>query len=104
MSSVSKAKIESLGSGRFRVTGVLDAATVTDLLKQSPARFSGLHSIEIDLAGVAESDSAGLALLIEWLRVARRNGQQLKFLDIPSQIAALANISEVGELLEGNPS
>lgn len=101
---MSKAKIESLGGGRFRLTGVLDATTVTDLLKHSPARFSGLQGIEIDLGGVAESDSSGLALLIEWLRTGRRDGQQVKFLNIPSQIAALASISEVDDLLEGSQS
>jgi phospholipid transport system transporter-binding protein len=101
---MAKAKIESLGGGRFRLAGVLDAATVTDLFKQSHARFAGLQTVEIDLGGVAESDSAGLALLIEWLRLGRRNNQQVKFLNIPSQITAIASISEVDELLEGSQS
>jgi phospholipid transport system transporter-binding protein len=100
--AVGKAKIESLGGGRFRVAGVLDATTVTELLKHSPARFSGLQSVEIDLAGVSESDSSGLALLIEWLRVGRRTGQQVRFVNLPAQIAALARISEVDELFAAN--
>lgn len=101
MSLVNKAKLESLGGGRFRVAGVLDASTVTDLLKQTPARFNGLPSIEMDLADVAESDSSGLALLIEWLRMARRDGQRIVFVNVPAQIGALARISEVDELLNG---
>jgi phospholipid transport system transporter-binding protein len=104
LSAVSKATIDTLGAGRFRLAGVLDAKSVIDLFKEGPARFKGLSDVEIDLADVAESDSAGLALLIEWLRAARRNGQQIRFVNIPAQIAALARISEVDALLEGAQS
>jgi phospholipid transport system transporter-binding protein len=101
---VSNARIESIGDGRFRLAGVLDARTVIDLFKQGPTSFNGLKDVEVDLTDVAESDSAGLALLIEWLRAGKRNGQQVRFVNIPSQIAALARISEVQELLEGTQS
>lgn len=101
---MSKAAIESLGDGRFRLDGELDARTVIELFKQGPARFSGLKDVEVDLAGVSGSDSAGLALLIEWLRAGRRNGQRIRFVNIPSQLAALARISEVDALLEGAQS
>ena len=38
---------------------------------------AGRPQIEVDLGGVGESDSAGLALLIEWLRMARQSGKQI---------------------------
>jgi phospholipid transport system transporter-binding protein len=53
----------------------------------------------IDLAGVTASDSAGLALLIEWLSVAKGAGRALRFENIPSQLQQLARLSEVEELL-----
>jgi phospholipid transport system transporter-binding protein len=53
----------------------------------------------IDLAGVTASDSAGLALLIEWLSVAKSAGRSLRFENIPSQLQQLARLSEVEELL-----
>jgi phospholipid transport system transporter-binding protein len=95
----SRAKLESLGGGRFRVSGVLDAVTVGDLLKQSKERFANVGQIDIDLAGVAEGDSAGLALLIEWVRVAKNGQQALSFHNVPGQISALARISEIEDLL-----
>jgi phospholipid transport system transporter-binding protein len=94
-----KAKLEALGGGRFRVSGVLDATTVGELLEQSQERFAGERQTHVDLSGVAEGDSAGLALLIEWLRKARQSGGRIRFTNVPGQINALARISEVEDLL-----
>jgi phospholipid transport system transporter-binding protein len=99
---VSTARIEALGAGRFRVSGVLNAATVTDLLKQSRESFAGAKHIEMDLGGVSEGDSAGLALLLEWLRMTRQANQQIGYANVPAQINALARISEVDDLLAAN--
>jgi len=93
------ASLEVLGNGRFKVRGPLDAETVTHLLERSEEAFRGANSLEIDLGGVPEGDSAGLALLIEWIRRARKQKQQLQFKNLPTQIAALARISQVDELL-----
>lgn len=96
------ARLEALGNGRFKVYGALNAETATDLLKRSDAAFKDAGaSLEIDLAGVPEGDSAGLAVMIEWLRVARQRQQQIHFKNVPPQIAALARISEVEGLLNG---
>jgi phospholipid transport system transporter-binding protein len=100
---VSRARLEALGEGRFRVSGVLDATTATDVLEQSQSRFTQAPNVEVDLGGVGESDSAGLALLIEWLRMARQSGKQIHFANVPAQIEALARISEVEDLI-GTPS
>jgi phospholipid transport system transporter-binding protein len=97
--TLSRAKLESLGGGRFRVSGVLDATTVGELLKQSQDRFANLDRIEIDFAGVSEGDSAGLALLIEWLRFAKDAQRPIQFANVPGQVSALARISEVDDLL-----
>lgn len=101
---MSSARIEALGAGRFRVSGVLNSATVTGLLKQSRERFAGTTRLEVDLGAVTEGDSAGLALLLEWLRLARQAKQQIQFNNIPAQISALARISEVDDLLASTAS
>jgi phospholipid transport system transporter-binding protein len=99
-----KPQLESLGEGRFRVGGLLDATTVTRLLEDGQARFQGVSDISVDLAGVTESDSSGLALLLEWLRLARKGNQRIRFEHVPQQIIALARISEVDDLLLENGS
>ena len=97
-----RAKLESLGAGRFRVSGVLDATTARDVLEQSESRFDQFKELDIDLGGVGESDSAGLALLIEWLRAARQGNKAIRFANVPAQIEALARISEGEDLIGGS--
>ena len=99
---MSRARLEALGEGRFRVSGVLDASTATEVLEQSESRFAQAPQIDVDLGGVGESDSAGLALLIEWLRLARQGEKTIRFANVPAQIEALARISEVEDLIAGS--
>lgn len=99
--TASQASLEALGEGRFRLQGVLDASTVTSILSQGIDRFQGVSRIDLDLSGVSESDSAGLALLLEWLRLARERRQEIRFSHLPEQLSALARISEVDVLLRG---
>lgn len=99
---MSEARLEALGAGRFRVSGALDAHTAGVVLAQSEAQFADAARIEVDLGAVVESDSAGLALLIEWLRAARKSGKPIHFSNVPAQISALARISEVEDLFNSN--
>lgn len=98
---MSNASFEATSDGHYRVVGVLDAATAPQLLRESEARIASAPNtdLHIDLSGVAESDSSGLALLLEWLRIARRRKQTVHFANVPEQIVALARISEVDELI-----
>lgn len=94
-----EAQLASVGEGRFRVTGNLGFETVKALLAASRQQFAGVAQIEVDLSGVTHSDSAGLALLIEWLRLARGASKSIRYTGISEQLRALARISEVEELL-----
>jgi phospholipid transport system transporter-binding protein len=51
------------------------------------------HELVIDLAGIKKSDSAGLALLIEWLKISQKSLAQLRFKNIPTQLITLAKLS-----------
>jgi phospholipid transport system transporter-binding protein len=53
----------------------------------------------LDLGGVGRADSAGLALLVEWSRQARRGRTALRFVNVPAQIRSLARVSHLEWLL-----
>jgi phospholipid transport system transporter-binding protein len=97
---VTEVSFESLGGGRFRVAGTLDFDTVPGVWEQSRAALDDAAHISIDLGGVTEVDSAGLALVIEWLRTVRGRGAQLTFAGVPDKLRALARISEVEDLMD----
>ena len=93
------ASFETLGGERSRVTGVLGFTTVTPLLPVGAAAIEQGHATVIDLSSVTGSDSSGLALLIEWVSVARGAGRTLRYENIPTQLHQLARLSDVDPLL-----
>ena len=93
------ASFEMSDGDRARVIGSLHFTTVSALLTAGVAAINAGRAAVIDLAGVTASDSAGLALLIEWLSVAKAAGRTLRFDNVPSQLQQLARLSEVEELL-----
>ena len=97
--STGVAAFETLEGERSRVVGSLDFSTVAGLLPQGAAAIEGGRAAVVDLSGVKGSDSSGLALLIEWLSVAKSAGRSLRYENMPAQLLQLASLSEVDELL-----
>jgi phospholipid transport system transporter-binding protein len=93
------AGFETQEGERARVSGVLHFTTVTDLLNSGSEAIVNGRAAVIDLSGVKDSDSSGLALLIEWLSIARAASKSLHYENIPAQLHQLARLSDVEELL-----
>jgi phospholipid transport system transporter-binding protein len=90
---VSKLEIIDQGGGDFVVNGDLTFATID---KQTVKSFDFLNTTKlatIDLGHVTCTDSAGLALMIEWIKYTRHNKIQLRFKNIPKQLHNLAKLS-----------
>ena len=94
-------RIDAAGVGRFTAHGRLTFDTAAAALPYGLALMDGATDIEIDLENVSAGDSAGLAVLIEWLAAARARNARLRYTTIPAQIMAVARISDLDELLTG---
>ncbi|MGB9428763.1 MAG: STAS domain-containing protein [Gammaproteobacteria bacterium] len=90
---------EDMGAGRFRVEGRLMFDTVVEALAMSQRLFAEYHTIQLDLSGVSATDSAGLALLIEWISRTHQANCKLSFRHVPEQVMAIARISDVDKML-----
>ena len=90
-------------AGRCLLSGDLGFTTVTALWKQGEPLFRGRSgdTLDMDLSGVTDSDSAGLALLVAWLSQARVVGCQLRYTAVPERLLAIARISDVDSLILG---
>ncbi|MDR1062485.1 MAG: STAS domain-containing protein [Azoarcus sp.] len=53
----------------------------------------------IDLGGVAQADSAALALLLAWLRRAKASGSRVELRALPESLRALAKLYGIDALL-----
>jgi len=89
------------GDGTLVLTGVLTIATVTRIHRESLGYFHDAVSVprSIDLSGVTSADSAGLALLIEWVRLGQKQNSDIKFMNMPAQMLPLARLFGVDHLL-----
>ena len=92
-------ELQDLGDGRFALTGEMSFDTAERILKASEKPFEGHTQIEIDLSGVTESDSAGLALLLEWVTWANHTVREIRFEGMPERVMAIAKTTEVDQLL-----
>ena len=98
---MSDASLQALGDRRFRVAGDLTYETVDRLLDEDDVLFAGDPAeIEIDLSGVSHTTSAGLALMLEWLRQARSRDVTIRFSQVPAQILGIARLSQLEDILE----
>ena len=95
--------IEAAGPGHLLARGELSFATAGQALRAGLALLPPDRTCTIDLAGITSADSAGLAVLIEWLSVATARGCKLVYEAVPAQLRAVARISDLEELLVTQP-
>ncbi len=99
------ARIETGADGRFTVTGALTFVTASRTCAAGITAFAGAgRDLLVDCSGVVQSDSAGVAVLIEWRRWARAHGRALSFANLPGVIRGIAGISGLGAVLEDAPA
>ncbi|HSG96495.1 MAG TPA: STAS domain-containing protein [Woeseiaceae bacterium] len=96
---MSEFTIEDLGDGRFAVSGEMNFNTAEKILRASEEPFEEHSQLEIDLSEVTDTDSAGLALLLEWVTWANHSVREIRFTGIPDKIMAIAHTTEVEPLL-----
>ncbi len=90
---------DATGESGFKVTGRLGFDTVHTIWEPSRAALTLAAEPSVDLGGVTYVDSAGLALVLDWVGQARARGQQLHLTRVPGKLMDLARISEVDEFL-----
>jgi phospholipid transport system transporter-binding protein len=96
---MSAAQLEARGAGAYALSGELSFATVPEVWVRGRRLLAGEQSVTLDLQGVVRTDSAGLALLIEWTRETRRQGRAIRFVNVPAQMLAIAGVSGLEAVL-----
>lgn len=84
----------------YELEGELGFRTVVRLLMASRSLFNwGSAGLTVDLAAVSRADSAGMALLLEWMRQARVAGGVIHYRALPAQLQQIALASDLETLL-----
>jgi len=88
-------------SGRVVVTGELTFGSAREARQLGilVLESSRAQRIVVDCAAVTRADSAGLAVLLDWLAWGRRRSRTVALENLPASLVAIARISEVDSLL-----
>ena len=88
-------------AGRVTVSGDLTFASAREARQLGLLVLDGSRAerIVIDCSAVTRADSAGLAVLLDWLAWGRRRTRAVSLENLPASLLAIARISEVDGLL-----
>jgi phospholipid transport system transporter-binding protein len=92
-------QIRATSPGRLEAQGAMCFDGAARALKAGLDLIPRGQPCTIDLSRVTEADSAGLAVLVEWLATARKRQSLIRYECIPAQILAVARISDLDDLL-----
>jgi phospholipid transport system transporter-binding protein len=90
------ATLQSAGDRQLLLAGTIDFDSVPGLHRELVPYLKRGTSLSIDLKQVERFNSAGLALLLQWLEDARARDVDLTFLNLPAahgELASLYNLS-----------
>ncbi len=94
------AQLQTSADNTIKISGALIFATVSSLWEQSKKLFTTpAKQLFFDFDAVTQSDSAGVALLLAWIRIARVQQKEISFLSLPEQMRAIARVSGLEAIL-----
>ena len=96
---MSRATLNCSDDGLLTIDGEFGFATASGLLAQGRNLANSHKELTIDLSGVTGSDSAGLAVMLEWVDNYRAAGQPLHFRNVPESLMEIARVSNLADLL-----
>ncbi len=92
-------RVERMENNHYLLTGILSFDTVSQLEDDIETLTKQGMEIVLDLSGILRVDSAGIVVLLEWMKHARKSGKQVFFTNIPQQLLDIARVSDLDGIL-----
>lgn len=83
----------------IQVNGALNFAVVTKLRREGIRLIAKNEQSRFDLQNIQAEDSAGLALLVAWVKYAHKSNKEISFVNVPEQLLAIIKLCGLDELL-----
>ncbi len=87
-------------NGKVNIKGPLTFVTAPALVPLVNSWLElGDDTIEVDLSGVSHTDSAGVALLLEWWSAMKTRNRRLEYVEVPGQVERFIRINGLDSTL-----
>lgn len=84
----------------LKISGDLDFGNVMSVYKKSLDYFtSELKALTVDFSGLKTTNSAALALIIDWIRLAKKQNKSIQFAHLSSDIISLEKASGLDKII-----
>jgi len=84
--------------GIIKIAGELNFSS-SQILANDLRSWPASGDIHVDLSAVRQSNSAGLAFLLEWMKIAQQKSRQIKYHNVPEQLLVIARAYGIAEQL-----
>jgi phospholipid transport system transporter-binding protein len=84
---------------RLQVAGEINFVTAVSLWQESLPLLAKSNELIFNFSQVTTSNSAALALLLEWLKYAKQNNKSISFEQLPEQLVSIAKVAGLTNLI-----
>ncbi|TAK77510.1 MAG: STAS domain-containing protein [Gammaproteobacteria bacterium] len=89
----------TLQNNQILVSGDIDFSNVMSVYEKSLPLLSAAAEPRIDFSQVTSSDSSGLALVIEWIKLAGQQQKRIHIIHLSDDLMSIAKAARVGHLI-----
>lgn len=86
---------------QFFISGDLDFSNVMSLYNKSLLTAPRCSDLQFDFSQLASSDSSGLALIIEWIKLAKKLNKPIHFSHLSEDIMSIAKAAGIDGMFNG---
>lgn len=83
---------------RFLIRGDLNFRNIMSVYNQSLPQLQQCPELIFDFSQLKSSDSSGLALIMEWIKLCKRMKKPVKFINLPEEMVSIAKAAGMDEL------
>lgn len=94
-------QLQRLDDDKAALSGDLLNTTVVSVIDEGKQLLKAAGDVwSLDMAQVERVSSAGVALLLEWLRTANQAGKTLKIDNLPEHIQPIISVSDLNQVFD----
>ena len=83
----------------IHIKGELSFNTVPEAYARTRDCFNNGEHVQVDLSDVQRTDSAAIALILEWHRLAKEHNARIILNNIPVMLKKIASVSDLDNLI-----